>query len=201
MSTVALLSPRDFFRTQVCDASKALNLELNQEVEFYVVNLLCDFINPEHLTIDKELNVLDTPLALMLKKAFESGPDTQIKVLKRLGDTSLYFAGYFQDYFNRKTFDVGYYIDMGTNAYEQTSHLLRSHKNDTHFAQVYALLSQEFRKLVTILTEVAENLFASRSQDVLETYVKWQQTQSEKLRKILEEKGVQPVFLGPKVIQ
>ena len=198
MSTLTLLSPQDFFRTQVCNASKSLQIELSHEIEYYLVNLLCEFINPSQLAIDSE-NVLDTPLALLMKKALESSPDNQIKVLKRLGDTSLYMSGYFQDCFKRKAVDVSYYIDMGSTAYGHTAQLMRSYKNDSHFSKIYATLSQEFRNLVALITEIAETLLVSRNDDLLDTYIKWQNTQSVKLRKILEEKGVSPVLFSTKL--
>ncbi len=198
MSTLTLLSPQDFFRTQVCAASKTLQIELSHEIEFYLVNLLCEFINPSQLAIDQE-NVLDTPLALLLKKALESSPDTQIKVLKRLGDTSLYVSGYFQDSFRRKAVDVSYYIDMGSNAYDHTAQLMRSYKNDSHFSKIYTTLAHEFRNLVALISEIAETLLVSRSEDLLDTYIKWQNTQSVKLRRVLEDKGVLPVLFTGKL--
>ncbi len=198
MSTLTLLSPQDFFRTQVSDAAKALELELDQDIEFYLVNLLCEFIDPSRLAIDSE-NVLDTPLAILMKKALESSPDHQIKVLKRLGDTSLYVSGYFQDCFKRKAVDVSYYIDMGSVAYGHTAHLMKSYRNDSHFSRMYATLAQEFKTLVALITEVAETLLVSRNDDLLDTYIKWQNTQSVKLRKILEERGLQPVHFNPKI--
>jgi len=198
MSTLTLLSPQDFFRTQVCAASKSLQIELSHEIEFYLVNLLCEFINPSQLAIDEE-NVLDTPLALLLKKALESSPDTQIKVLKRLGDTSLYLSGYFQDCFKRKAVDVSYYIDMGSNAYGHTAQLMRSYKHDSHFSKIYTTLSLEFRTLVALISEIAESLMVSRSEDLLDTYIKWQNTQSIKLRKSLEDRGVLPVLFTTKL--
>ncbi len=196
MSTVELMQPLDFFRTQVCAAASNLQVELDSSLEFYLVNLLCEFINPALLHIEPDINVLDTPLAFILKKAVESTPDTQIKVYKRLGDTSLYIAGYFQDYFNRKTYDVGYYISMGSAAYGKTSVLMRSQRNDTHFAQMYAGLSQDFRKLVAILAQVASTMTPHQQPDLLQTYLNWQQTQSESLRRTLDEHDILPVPLG-----
>jgi len=80
MNTVELVSPLDFFRDQVTNAAQSLKLQLNDDIEFYLVNLLCEFINPAQLNIDEDMAVLDTPLALMLNKALESSPDPQIKV-------------------------------------------------------------------------------------------------------------------------
>jgi hypothetical protein len=195
MNTVELVSPLDFFRDQVTNAAQSLKLQLNDDIEFYLVNLLCEFINPAQLSIDEDMAVLDTPLALMLKKALESSPDTQIKVYKRLGDTSLYLAGYFQDYFNRKTFDVGYYINMGAAAYNQTSTLMRTHKNDSHFSKVYLSMAQDFRSLVNLVAEISESTPLASKRDLLTTYTRWQHTQSGKLRKILENEGITPIAL------
>lgn len=198
MSQLSLLSPQDFFRTQVCEASKALAITLPSDIEFYLVNLLCEYIHPTAMTLDEE-NVLDKPLALMLAKAMESSPDHQIKALKRLGDTSLYVSGYFQDCFKRKAVDVSYYIDMGSVAYGHTAQLMKTYKHDNHFSQIFSLLSQEFKNLVAVITEVAEALLLSRSDDLLNIYIKWQNTQSVKLRKILEERGVSPVLFNNKL--
>jgi len=193
MNTVEIQSPLDFFRDQVTNAAQSLHLHLNDDIEFYLVNLLCEFINPAQLNIDEDMTVLDTPLAFMLKKAIESTPDIQIKVYKRLGDTSLYFAGYFQDYFARKTFDVSYYINMGAAAYNQTSTLMRTHKNDSHFSKVYLSMAQDFRSLVNLVAEVSESTPLARKRDLLTTYNRWQHTQSGTLRKILEEEGINPI--------
>lgn len=192
MNTVELVSPRDYFRNQVSAATQSLKVQINDELEFYLVNLLCDFINPSLIAIDDEMPILDTPLAFMLKKALESSPDTQIKVYKRLGDASLYFAGYFQESFHRKTVDLSYYINMGAAAYERTAGLMRSHRNDPHFHSIYMNLAQEFHKLVSIVAEVSDSTPLPQTRDLLATYEKWQQTQSHKLRKILEEGGILP---------
>ncbi len=198
MSQLTLLSPQDFFRNQVTEASQSLSLKLPEDIEFYLVNLLCEFVSPLAMRIGEE-NVLDKPLALMMAKAMDSSPDDQIKVLKRLGDTSLYVSGYFQDCFKRKAVDVSYYMDMGSVAYEKTAKLMRDYKHDNHFSKVYSTLSQEFKKLVAVIMEVAESLVASRKDDILGTYLKWQSTHSQRLRRILEDQGVEPVLFHSKL--
>lgn len=198
MNQVTLLTPQDFFRTQVTEASKTLGLSLSGDIEFYLVNLLCDFISPDTMHLDHK-NVFNTPLALMMAKAFESPPDDQIKVLKRLGDTSLYVSGYFQDCFKRKAVDVSYYIDMGSVAYGHTAQLMKSYRGDNHFSKIYATLSNDFKRLVAVITEIAETLLVGRPEDLLNTYIKWQNTQSVRLRKILEEQGIDPILFNPKM--
>ncbi|NRA64353.1 MAG: hypothetical protein HRU19_07705 [Pseudobacteriovorax sp.] len=154
MTFVEFLNPNDFFQSRIENAASKLKIPLNEDIEFYLVNLLCEFINPQNMTID-EINLMDTPLALIYKKAVESGPNDQLKVYKKLGDFSLYVAGYFQDSLNRKTVNTNYYISMGSSAYQSASRLMRSRHNDYHFMKMYQGLANEFGKLVAIITHVA----------------------------------------------
>ncbi|MFW7378145.1 MAG: hypothetical protein ACOH5I_05010 [Oligoflexus sp.] len=197
MSIVELVHPADYFRSKVNSAASALNLQLKDEVEFYLVNLLCEFIQPQQLAVD-EIDLLDTPLALIYKKAIESSPDMQIKIYKRLGDTSLYIAGYFQDSLNRKTVGAGYYISMGATAYDKISNIMRDRHGETNFTRVYAELAKEFKNLVNLVTEVSEDVPGDAHRNLLAIYERWHRTGSEKLRKILEDQGISPVPLSNK---
>jgi tRNA(Ile)-lysidine synthase len=64
-------------------------------------------------------------LALILKKALESPPAERVALYKKIADTSLYFSGFFQEYFNKKSFDIKYYVTMGESAYQELAHLLK----------------------------------------------------------------------------
>ena len=149
-----LMKPVEFFRGQVCQAADSLNLKLDDQVEFYLVNLLCDFIHPFQNEEDGEL--FEKPLAVLLKEALESSPGVQLKLLKKLGDTSLYIAGFFQDFFKKKTYPIGYYINMGSSAYQNVSNIFKLEHKDPSFYLMYDDLSNEFENLVDIVSEVAE---------------------------------------------
>lgn len=200
MSIVELVHPADFFRTKVSSAATALNLQLKGEIEFYLVNLLCEFIQPQQLSVD-EIDLLDTPLALIYKKALESTPDMQVKLYKRLGDTSLYIAGYFQDSLNRKTVGASYYINMGATAYEKISIIMRDRHGDANFVRIYAELAKEFKNLVNLVTEVSEDIPGDAHRNIVAIYERWHRTGSAKLRKILEDQGISPVPRGSKLSQ
>ena len=114
-----VVKPQEFFRDKVSSAAENQKVNMDEELEFYLVNLLCDFIEPGKLeTVTGKLDALDTPLAIMLKNALEAPPNQRMRIYKYLGDSSLYVAGFFQDYFKRKCFDVGYYISIGSTAFE-----------------------------------------------------------------------------------
>jgi len=94
------LSPQAFFHEKVQEAQSRQGIMLSENVEFYIVNLLCDYVRVD----EGKLN--DDCLALILKKALESPSGEQIFLYKKLADTALYFSGFFQEYFNNKCFDI-----------------------------------------------------------------------------------------------
>lgn len=199
-----LINPKEFFREKVSSAIGNQKLELNEEIEFYLVNLLCEFINPEKInTVLKEIDILETPLALILKKALESPQqEDQIRLFKVLGDTSLYVSGYFQDFFNRKTYDIDYYISLGSSAYDNVSSLMRgSLGKDKQLPQIYHCLSHNFPVLVEVLAEVADLLGSSENANILALYDRWTKNQSERLRKKLKKSGIEPIQVSMKLIQ
>ena len=187
-----IIHPKEFFREKVSCALGKQKLKVCDETEFYLVNLLCGFISPEKLqTALGEWDLMDTPLAIIFQQALEAPPEQQLKIYKILGDTSLYISGYFQDYFNRKTFDMGYYMTMGSHAYETVASLVRSREN--HSQRIYKNLSENFPAFVEVVAEVSDASGVSDDSNLLAIYDRWSKTQSERLRKKLEDKGIEPV--------
>lgn len=189
-----MVAPQEFFREKISEAMQNQKIEVGEDIEFYLVNLLCEFIHPGKLeTFTGELDALETPLAMMLKQAVEAPPAQRMKILKYLGDTSLYFAGFFQDYFNRKTFDIGYYIALGQSAYGSVSTLMRDTHGDKHFGEMFTSLSERFPHLVEVVAEVSETPGNARPVDVLAVYDRWTRSNSERLRKLLHKLGIMPI--------
>lgn len=191
------VDPRSFFKERINSASMQLKVKMEEHVEFYLVNLLCDFITPEK--INPDVNVLETPLALMLKQAVESPTPQRIRIMKTLGDTSLYFAGFFQDYFNRKTFDIGYYITLGSSAYGDVSSLVRE-SGDSQ-TNTYAELANNFGSLVDVVAEVSTLPGATQATDILAVYDRWTRSNSDRLRRILEQNGITPIEIRTRLAQ
>lgn len=186
-------SPQEYFRARVADAIRNQSLEVDTDLEFYVVNVLCDFVKPRRTADTDAIEALAKPLALMLKDAVEAPPSKKLRILKYLGDTSLYMAGFFQDYFRRKSFSLRYYMDLGTMAYSSVSGLMRDRFGDEHFSGVYWELAEKFRTLVDVLSEVSEPLHERDSLDLVTVYDRWTRSQSERLKKVLLENGIIPM--------
>src|SRR3954471_10453501 len=115
--------PQDYFRELVTEAMGKQKISTQPETEFYLVNLMNQFMTTDRLYArNPEGVVRDEALAILVKEALEQPkPQAQSALFRHIGDVSLYVAGFFQDSLNRKLVDVDYYIDMGGTAYKQVA--------------------------------------------------------------------------------
>ena len=195
-----LETPQQFFKERVDEAKLAVSIPLNQDVEFYLVNLLCDFINPEKINqalapknTSEEKHFMNRPLAFIFQDALQAPEHERLEKMRRLGDISLYISGFFQDYFNRKTFDMSYYVDLGSNAYDQVAVLKKSKSiPEGHQSAVFGTMSRDFSRLVDLVSHVAESFHPS-AQDTLAIYEKWLHIESKRHAQNLLDRGIIPI--------
>lgn len=183
------ITATEFFRSQIQEASSACYLELTEDVEFYLVDLMCKFIHMEGRAENVE-EVFGKPLAFMLKDALEGPKEQRIKHLKKLGDTSLYVSGFFQEYFNGKCIGIDYYISMGSGAYNSIAEITAKSPVSGQRSEVFEELATSFGSLVETIATVSDKLSPMAPTNLLEMYSRWTQNNSERLRKKLEESGI-----------
>ena len=115
---VAVSSLREFFRDAFHEASEHQHLDIDEQAEQYVVNLLTMFSRADALYEKTPDGLRIRPLAHMLAEALEApSAAARQRGLQRLGDVSLFIAGFFARSFARKLIDIDYHIAMGGNAY------------------------------------------------------------------------------------
>lgn len=182
--------PLDYFRELVVGALERQRVKALPETEFYLVNLLNQFMTTDRLYArDAEGGVRDEPLALMMKEALEQPEaDSQKQLFRHVGDLSLYIAGYFQDSLLRKLVDVDYYIGMGGSAYLKVASLA----GEATVADMYGELAGGFGRFVDVLAEVSDRTSVPREQDLLRQYELWVRTRSERAARKLQEAGILP---------
>lgn len=196
-----LTSPKEFFHQQLTSAMQSSHLVLSSEVEFYLVNLLCAFVDPERNFPEGSFDPLQTPLAILLQKAAESPIEDRVKILRSLGDTSLYISGFFQDYFNRKTYNIDYFISVGTHAYSNASALTKKLYRDDHFSALFNSLAEKFANIVEVVACVSDDLGITQDKDILAIYERWLHNRSDRLLLKLKEHGISPIALDAKAKQ
>jgi hypothetical protein len=182
--------PQEYFRELVTTALGKQKLAPPPEIEFYLVNLLNQFITTDRLyTRDGEGAVREEPLVLMIKDAIEQ-PErrAQSALFRHVGDVSLYTAGFFQDSLNRKAVDVDYYIGLGETAYHQVA--VRSEEDSLR--ALYQQLASHFASFVEVLAEISDRTTPKTEKDLLRLYDLWLRTKSERAAKALQEAGILP---------
>jgi len=196
-SLLAVTSLREFFHDSVQTALRQQRVAVDDHTEHYVVNVLTMFARSEELFEKTPEGVRLRPLAHMLAEASEA-PTAQRRdeTLRRLGDVSLFVAGFFAQSFARKLVDVDYHIAMGGRAYGTLAESMRGSLRGQAFAVVFMELAQKFQRIVDVLNEVAEMAYQHTDKDILRQYEIWLKTGSPRAYGILRRLGVEPVTGG-----
>jgi hypothetical protein len=194
---VAVTNLREFFHDSVQASLRKQRVDVDDHTEHYVVNVLTMFARSEELYDVTPEGVRLKPLAHMLADASEaSSPQQRDEALRRLGDVSLFVAGFFAQSFARKLIDIDYHIAMGGRAYGTLADNLRGSIRGQAFAAVFLELAQKFQRLVDVLNDVAEMAHTHTDQDILRLYEIWLKTGSPRAYAILQRLGVAPIAQG-----
>ena len=193
-SLVAVTNLREFFHDSVQTALRKQRVAVDDHTEHYVVNVLTMFARSEELYDNTPEGVRLKPLALMLADASEATSAVQRdEALRRLGDVSLFIAGFFAQSFARKLVDVDYHIAMGGRAYGTLAENMRGSLRGQAFAAIFLELAQKFQRLVDVLNAVAEMAHTHSDKDILRLYEIWLKTGSPRAYSILRRLGVAPI--------
>jgi hypothetical protein len=195
MSIQPVVNLKEFFRDALHDALSHQNVAVEDQTEHYVVNLLTLFSDADALyerNSDGQPRSRLKPLALMLGEALDA-PTSEAKFrgLQRLGDVSLFIAGFFSAGFARKLVDIDYHIAMGGRAYGTLADNCTPARART-LRQVFAELAAKFTPMVDALNEISECSYRHSDQDRLRLYELWVKTGSERSRSLLRKLGVEP---------
>jgi hypothetical protein len=193
-SLLAVTNLREFFHDSVQTALRQQRVAVDEHTEHYVVNVLTMFARSEELYEKTPEGVRLRPLAHMLAEASQA-PSTHKRdeTLRRLGDVSLFVAGFFAQSFARKLIDIDYHIAMGGRAYGTLAESMRGSLRGQVFAAVFMELAQNFQRLVDVLNAVAEMAYQHSDKDILRLYEIWLKTGSPRAYGILRRLGVAPV--------
>jgi hypothetical protein len=187
---------REFFRDALHGALVKQHLSVEDQTEHYVVNVLTLFARSEALYESTSEGLRLKPLVAMLCEALEApGTAERLRTLQRLGDVSLFIAGFFAQGFAAKLIDIDYHIAMGGRAYGTLAQA-RSHGRARVLGAVFAELSAKFQPLVDALHEVSEGAGPQSDADILRLYEIWLKTGSARCYARLKDLGVDPTRAG-----
>jgi hypothetical protein len=193
---VAVANLREFFKDELHGALEKQQVAIEDQTEHYVVNLLTLFSRSEALYEQTSEGPRLKPLVVMLSEALEApSAGDRNRALQRLGDVSLFIAGFFAQSFARKLIDIDYHIAMGGRAYGTLAETL-SRGRSRVLGNVFGELAEKFQPMVDALNEVSETSYTHSDKDILRLYEIWLKTGSRRSYDILKRLGVDPTASG-----
>lgn len=184
---VAETSMAGFFHKEIESAVESQGVSLSQHTKSYVVNLLSQYSQAEAMHQNND----DDTLAMLYLRSQQVAHEERVRMLRRLGDLSLCVSGWFADSLNRKVVDVDYYISMGGGAYSTLASIFEQKRDAAVFVELYDELARKFGKVVEVLNEVSEGT-GSRDASMLRLYDRWLKTGSDRMHRILCDRGIVP---------
>jgi hypothetical protein len=193
---VPVANLREFFKDELHGALEKQQLAVEDQTEHYVVNLLTLFSRSEALYEQTSEGPRLKPLVVMLSEALEArSAEDRNRGLQRLGDVSLFIAGFFAQSFARKLIDIDYHIAMGGRAYATLAETL-SRGRSRVLGNVFSELAEKFQPMVDALNEVSETSYQHSDKDILRLYEIWLKTGSRRCYDVLKRLGVDPTASG-----
>ena len=191
MSSLEPTGIMEYFKEAVEDATERLNVEISDHTEFYVVDLLSRYANIKALT-STELVSEEKTFAELFMESCELKTEGRARILKYIGDTTLFLTGFFSDSFQRSIVDVDYYASMGQASYRNLLDLLAARVVRWGQEEVFDELSGKFFQLMDVLAEVSESSEPQHAADLLRIYERWLRTRSQRDEKLLRKMGIFP---------
>jgi len=189
---LAVASLTEYFRDALQGALAHQHLSVEDQTEQYVVNMLTLFARAEHLYEGVPTGQKMPPLVNLFANAVEASTAIEReRALQRLGDISLFIAGFFAHGFARRLVDIDYHIAMGGRAYGTLADALGRGPRRV-LAAVYGELAAKFQPLVDALGEISDTARTYTQADVLRLYEVWLRTGSARARGLLAQLGVAP---------
>jgi len=186
-------TPIEYFKDLVEGAIRNQRLETPEEVGFYLSSLLECFIEAERL--DSE------PLAMKYMKAIQGDDIASRRLLRELGDISLFISGFFPESIKRKIAGLPYYMRMGALSYGRLASIYGSKVTTASFGGIFLDLSGRFACYVNILSEVSERTSINTSKDILALYERWLSTRSDTALALLRDLGIDPCDTDMRITQ
>jgi hypothetical protein len=187
---------QEFFRSSVEEAMHRQQLHADDHTAYYVVNLLTLFARSEALFDETEMGVELKPLARVMSDAVDSEQAPEMNyALQRVGDVSLFVAGFLGEGLHARFVGVDYYVRMGGSAYSTLATNVRGSIRGRVFADVFAELAEKFQDFVDVLADIRDEACSSQA-DILRLYETWQKTGSRRAARILRARGIEPSQAG-----
>ena len=182
----------EFFRDALDQALAHQHVSLDAHTAHYVVSLLTLYSRTEVSHGDTRPGQRWVSLVELLAQARDAHtPMERAVLLQRLGDVSLFMAGFFAHGFERRLIDVDYHVAMGGRAYG-TLAMTPVTGPRRALCSVFDELARKFQPVVDAIGEISDSARVWSPKDILRLYELWLKTGSRRAQGLLQQLGVQP---------
>ncbi len=175
---------RTYFREQVSEALRNLEVRTAEPTEHYLVNLLAGY------SVSDRIQDMSEPFVGQLAKALNSNGPTRTQRLRSLGDAALFVSGFLSDSCDRRGVTQVYVISIGARAYGEVGRLPATAAPAQ--PDVFIELADRFAAFARVLDEVREQTAMCSDGDVLRLYERWLAKRSPRVLRRLHRRGVTP---------
>jgi hypothetical protein len=183
----------EFFRDAFAKALAHKHVSLDEHTSHYVVSLLALYSRTEISHQDMRPGQRWVSLSGLLAQASAAASCAEREaLLQRLGDVSLFMAGFFAHGFERRLVDVDYHVAMGGRAYGTLASAQINGPRRT-LCGVFGELARKFQGVVDAIAEISDTARVWGPNDVLRLYELWLKTGSNRAQGLLRRLGVAPV--------
>ncbi len=182
----------EFFRDAFAKALAHQHVSLDEHTAHYVVSLLALYSRTEISHRDMRPGQRWVSLSELHAQASAAASSAEREaLLQRLGDVSLFVAGFFADGFERRLVDIDYHIAMGGRAYGTLAASQISGPRRT-LCGVFGELARQFQGVVDAIGEISTTARVWGPNDVMRLYEVWLKTGSRRAQGLLRRLGVTP---------
>ncbi len=182
---------KELFFDLIIEFEKKLKIHLSEYSKIYLMKLLEELAEGNNYlnNIIKE----DKPLIETLLEAVHQNIFEKIRNLKALGDLCLLFGGLYPDYMTRKLVDIDYFINIGKNSYNLISDTYKNYTTKYDLYMLYSKLTQEYLKLINILTEISDELSFLDRDNLYKSLKRWERTGIKKYSEFIKSNNIIPI--------
>ncbi len=179
---------RTFFKDQVSEALRNLEVQTGEHTEDYLVELLAGY------AVSDKVQEVSTPFVQLLSEATESTGPERLDRMRNIGDAALFVSGFLSDSCDRRGVTQSYVATIGARAYGEVGRAarwLRSAQTSAH-SPVFVELAQRFGAFARVLDEVREQTALCTDGALVRLYERWCATRSPRIFRRLHRRGVAP---------
>ncbi|RMF19534.1 MAG: hypothetical protein D6758_01820 [Gammaproteobacteria bacterium] len=174
-----------FFKQRLSEAAGPEAAHTPEDVFWYLGTVLARLGLSAQLFSHDEDGFHLRPLALLYKDAHET-PDIgqRCLILRQLGEQALFVGALFPDRYHRRGLDPGYFIGMGSSAYDYLS----GHAGQPR--KLFEAMARYFADYMEWVARAARRTVSQNADDIMAVYAEWSRTGSEHAAEQLRAAGI-----------